>query len=51
MCVYIVLIKMAKSAVRTPFHHDQPYYPVNGHVVSLWMPLEPVKMEVYDISR
>jgi ectoine hydroxylase-related dioxygenase (phytanoyl-CoA dioxygenase family) len=39
-----VLVKQAASSVKTPFHHDQPYYPVNGHVCSLWMPLEPVSM-------
>jgi len=30
----------------TPYHHDQPYYPVDGEkCVSLWIPLDPIKKE------
>jgi hypothetical protein len=33
----------AGTLERTPWHHDQPYYPVDGEqIVSLWMPLDPV---------
>ena len=38
-----LLIKEPGAASVTPWHHDQPYYPVNGdQVVSLWVPLDPV---------
>ena len=39
-----VLVKFSGTAKETPWHHDQPYYPVNGcQVCSLWMPLEPIE--------
>jgi ectoine hydroxylase-related dioxygenase (phytanoyl-CoA dioxygenase family) len=41
-----LLVKEAGTAQRTPWHQDQPYYDVEGrHVVSLWMPLDPVPRE------
>lgn len=42
-----VLVKDAGTAEETPWHHDQPYYVVDGHqVVSLWVPLDPVDKDV-----
>lgn len=41
-----LLIKEPGTQRRTPWHHDQPYYPVNGrHMCSLWLPLDPVPLE------
>jgi ectoine hydroxylase-related dioxygenase (phytanoyl-CoA dioxygenase family) len=41
-----LLIKWPGAIKRTPWHHDQPYYPVNGaQTCSLWMPLDPVSQE------
>ena len=38
-----LLIKWPGTLKATPWHHDQPYYPVTGHQnVSLWMPLDPI---------
>jgi ectoine hydroxylase-related dioxygenase (phytanoyl-CoA dioxygenase family) len=38
-----VLVKEPGAAERTPWHHDQPYYPVDGDQnVSMWIPLDPV---------
>jgi ectoine hydroxylase-related dioxygenase (phytanoyl-CoA dioxygenase family) len=38
-----VLVKEPGTLEKTPWHHDQPYYPVVGdHIVSLWIPLDPV---------
>lgn len=38
-----LLVKWPGTLKKTPWHHDQPYYPVNGRQnVSLWMPLDPV---------
>ncbi len=38
-----VLVKEPGTTERTPWHHDQPYYPVDGEqIVSLWIPLDPV---------
>ncbi len=38
-----VLVKEPGTLEKTPWHHDQPYYPVDGdHIVSLWIPLDPV---------
>jgi len=38
-----VLVKEAATAERTPWHHDQPYWTVDGaQVCSLWVPLDPV---------
>ncbi len=42
----ISLAKEPGTQERTPWHHDQPYYPIDGEqVVSLWMPLDPVDRE------
>lgn len=41
-----LLIKEPGTQRETPWHHDQPYYPVNGrHMCSLWLPLDPVPLE------
>jgi ectoine hydroxylase-related dioxygenase (phytanoyl-CoA dioxygenase family) len=38
-----VLVKEAGTRERTPWHHDQPYYCVNGDQnVSMWISLDPV---------
>ena len=30
----------------TPWHQDQPYYPVDGErLVSIWMPVDPVSLD------
>ncbi len=42
-----VLVKEPGTAQKTPWHHDQPYYCVNGSkVCSLWIPLDPVDQSV-----
>ena len=41
-----LLIKEPGTQRKTPWHHDQPYYPVNGrHMCSLWLPLDPVPLQ------
>ena len=41
-----VLVKEPGTKERTPWHHDQPYYPIDGHdIVSLWIPLDPVEKD------
>ncbi len=41
-----VLVKEPGTLEKTPWHHDQPYYPVDGkQIVSLWIPLDPVPRE------
>lgn len=41
-----VLIKEPGNQKRTPWHQDQPYYPVDGQqMCSIWMPLDPVPQE------
>lgn len=41
-----VVVKEPGTAERTPWHHDQPYYCVDGNdTASLWIPLDPVKKE------
>ena len=41
-----VLVKEAGTAEITPWHHDQPYYCVDGDQnISLWVPLDPVPIE------
>ncbi|MEK9719503.1 MAG: phytanoyl-CoA dioxygenase family protein [Quisquiliibacterium sp.] len=41
-----VLVKEPGTLEKTPWHHDQPYYPVDGHqIVSLWIPLDAVSQE------
>lgn len=38
-----VLVKEPGTLEPTPWHHDQPYYAVDGsQIVSLWVPLDPV---------
>ena len=38
-----LLVKQPRTAQRTPWHQDQPYYDVEGRqVVSMWLPLDPV---------
>lgn len=38
-----LLVKEPGTQERTPWHHDQPYYPVDGEMVaSIWLPLDPV---------
>jgi ectoine hydroxylase-related dioxygenase (phytanoyl-CoA dioxygenase family) len=39
-----VLVKEPGTKERTPWHHDQPYYPIEGKdIVSFWIPLDPVE--------
>ena len=41
-----VLVKEPGTSVVTPWHQDQPYYPVEGsQSVSFWVPLDPVPRE------
>ena len=41
-----VLVKEAATADPTPWHHDQPYWTVDGsQVCSMWIPLDPVPRE------
>ena len=41
-----VLVKEPQTAEPTPWHHDQPYYCVDGEqVCSIWLPLDPVPKE------
>ncbi|KAK3263846.1 hypothetical protein CYMTET_27377, partial [Cymbomonas tetramitiformis] len=38
-----VLVKEAGTSKLTPWHQDQPYYPVDGrHLISVWFPVDPV---------
>ncbi len=42
-----VLVKEPGAAERTPWHHDQPYYCIDGDQnVSMWIALDPVPDEV-----
>lgn len=42
-----LLVKEPGTEEPTPWHHDQPYYPVDGEeVVSLWIPLDRVPEEI-----
>lgn len=42
-----VLVKEPGTAQKTPWHHDQPYYCVDGkQLCSLWIPLDPVAKSV-----
>ncbi len=42
-----VLVKEPGTAEPTPWHHDQPYYSIDGRQnVSLWIPLDPVASDV-----
>lgn len=41
-----VVVKEPSTGDRTPWHHDQPYYCVDGNdSVSIWIPLDPVPQE------
>jgi len=41
-----ILVKEPGNSVVTPWHHDQPYYLVEGQQsVSFWVPLDPVPRE------
>lgn len=41
-----VLVKEAQSGIATPWHHDMPYYCVEGpKTLSLWIPLDEVPRE------
>lgn len=41
-----VVVKEPGTSERTPWHHDQPYYCVDGDDnVSIWIPLDPVPEE------
>jgi len=48
-CVFYhehVLNKEPGTTKITPWHHDQPYYPVDGSkVLSIWLPIDPVPKE------
>ena len=42
-----VLVKEPQTEDRTPWHHDQPYWVVDGRqVCSIWLPLDPVPESV-----
>ncbi len=42
-----VLVKEPRTEDRTPWHHDQPYWVVDGNqICSIWIPLDPVPQEV-----
>ena len=42
-----VLVKEPGTKESTPWHHDLPYYGVNGdQLCSIWLPLDPVPREV-----
>ncbi|MEM7029085.1 MAG: phytanoyl-CoA dioxygenase family protein [Chloroflexota bacterium] len=41
-----ILIKEPGTLKKTPWHHDQPYYPIDGsHMCSIWLPIDPVPLE------
>jgi ectoine hydroxylase-related dioxygenase (phytanoyl-CoA dioxygenase family) len=41
-----VLVKEAQSGIATPWHHDMPYYCVDGpKTISIWIPLDDVPKE------
>lgn len=41
-----LLVKEEATSTPTPWHQDQPYYDVEGgHVVSMWLPLDPVSFD------
>lgn len=39
-----VLVKEGRTRQRTPWHQDQPYYNVDGHGTSAWIPVDPVPL-------
>ena len=39
-----VLVKEPGTKEKTPWHHDQPYSPIDGaDIISFWIPLDPVE--------
>jgi ectoine hydroxylase-related dioxygenase (phytanoyl-CoA dioxygenase family) len=41
-----LLVKEPKTAAKTPWHQDQPYYNIDGlDNVSMWLPVDPVAIE------
>jgi ectoine hydroxylase-related dioxygenase (phytanoyl-CoA dioxygenase family) len=42
-----LLVKEPGTLEVTPWHQDQPYYPVDGaQVCSIWLPLDPVPLDI-----
>ncbi len=42
-----LIVKEPGTPERTPWHHDQPYYPLDGdQVLSFWLPLDPVPQPI-----
>jgi ectoine hydroxylase-related dioxygenase (phytanoyl-CoA dioxygenase family) len=41
-----ILVKEAGNSTVTPWHHDQPYYCVQGQSVSFWIPLDAVSRAI-----
>ncbi len=42
-----LLVKEPGTEAVTPWHHDQPYYPVDGNqIASIWLPLDPIPRAV-----
>ena len=42
-----LLVKEPGTAEKTPWHHDQPYYPIECRMVgSIWLPLDPVPKDI-----
>lgn len=42
-----VLVKEAETSEITPWHHDDPYYGIDGNDnVSIWIPLDPITEEI-----
>ncbi len=39
-----ILVKEGGTKQRTPWHQDQPYYNVDGHGTSAWIPVDPVPL-------
>jgi ectoine hydroxylase-related dioxygenase (phytanoyl-CoA dioxygenase family) len=41
-----LLVKEPRTRQRTPWHQDQPYYNIDGHMsASMWFPIDPVPRE------
>lgn len=41
-----LFVKEPRTDVPTPWHHDQPYWPLTGQqILSIWVPLDPVTPE------
>ncbi len=42
-----LLVKEPGTEAPTPWHHDQPYYPIDGEMIgSIWLPLDPISLDV-----